>query len=186
MIIDYAKRQIMFKIVWWGPAMSGKSTSVKYLFKFYNRMDSLRSIETGAGRTLFFDFGELFFDKGNWKIQINIWSSTGQNFYAETRPTVLLGADGIVFVADSQKNLLAHNLESWNELKKLLGPKISQIPIIFCLNKWDLKDESNLISIEELMNYFELDIKTKIFKTIATDGYNVHESFMNLLNSITV
>jgi len=184
MIIDYGKHLIMFKLVWWGPAMSGKSTSVRYLFKHYNRLDYLKSIETGAGRTLFFDFGELTFNKGNWKIQINIWSSTGQNFYAETRPTVLNGTDGIIFVVDSQKNLIQENIESWNELQQLLGNKISKIPIIFCLNKWDLQDQSNLITENELKKYFRIGNKVHIFKTIATKGYNIHESFLQLLDNI--
>ncbi|MBD3228763.1 MAG: GTP-binding protein [Candidatus Lokiarchaeota archaeon] len=186
MIIDYAKHMIMFKIVWWGPAMSGKSTSVRYLFKRFNKLDSLRSIETEAGRTLFFDFGELVFEKGNWKIQVNIWSSTGQNFYAETRPTVLLGADGIIFIADAQSELLNDNLESWNELKALLGSKINSIPIIFCLNKWDLQNNSDLITEEELKTYFMLNEKDKIFKTVATSGHNVQESFKSLLDRISI
>jgi len=186
MIIDYGKRQIMFKIVWWGPAMSGKSTSVKYLFKHFNRLDSLRSIETGAGRTLFFDFGELHFNKGTWKVQINIWSSTGQNFYAETRPTVLIGADGIIFVLDSQKELLKDNLQSWLELKNLIGDNINKIPIIFCLNKWDLENNINLITEKELRHTLNIGDNYKIFKTIATNGYNVQESFYNLLDSISI
>ncbi|TFF87687.1 MAG: gliding-motility protein MglA [Promethearchaeota archaeon] len=186
MIIDSAKHKIMFKIVWWGPAMSGKSTSVRYLFKLFNKLDSLRSIETEAGRTLFFDFGELIFEKGNWKIQVNIWSSTGQNFYAETRPTVLLGADGIIFIVDAQRNLLTDNLESWNELKKLLGNKIDSLPIIFCLNKWDLQNNSDLMTENELKNYFMIGDKYKIFKTIATNGFNIQESFKSLLDKISV
>ncbi|MHA1268207.1 MAG: Rab family GTPase [Candidatus Helarchaeota archaeon] len=184
MLVDFGKHLIILKLVWWGPAMSGKSTSVRYLFKYYNRLDNLRSIETGAGRTLFFDFGELMFTKGNWNIQINIWSSTGQNFYAETRPTVLNGTDGVIFIADAQRNLLNDNLESWNELRQLLGDKINKIPIIFCLNKWDLENQSNLMTEKELKKYFQIDNKYNVFKTIATEGYNVHESFMYLLNSI--
>jgi len=186
LIIDCGKHLIMCKLVWWGPAMSGKSTSVKYLFKYYNKLDSLKSIETGAGRTLFFDFGELTFLKGNWRICINIWSSTGQNFYAETRPTVLSGTDGIIFVVDAQRELLNDNIESWSELKQILGDRINKIPIIFCLNKWDLQNQANLITEDELRHYFKIDNKHKIFKTVATEGFNIHESFLYILNSIKV
>ncbi|MHA1269498.1 MAG: GTP-binding protein [Candidatus Helarchaeota archaeon] len=184
MIIDHGKHLIMFKIVWWGPAMSGKSTSVRYLFKKYNRLENLKSIETIAGRTLFFDYGDITFPKGSWNIKINIWTCTGQNFYAETRPTVLNGADGLIFVADAQKHLLNDNIESWNELKQLLGNKISEIPLIFCLNKVDLNGSSNLLTVSELRQSLNLGKDICIFKTIATDGFNVYESFVNLLNKI--
>ncbi|TFF85719.1 MAG: gliding motility protein [Promethearchaeota archaeon] len=184
MIIDHGKHILMFKIVWWGPAMSGKSTSVRYLFKKYNRLDSLSSIETGAGRTLFFDFGDLSFTKGNWNIKINIWTCTGQNFYSETRPTVLNGADGLVFVADAQNNLIQHNIESWEELKRLMGARITKIPIVFCLNKVDLNGSTNLLSIPELIKHLNLESGISIFKTVATKGQNVYESFTTLLNKI--
>ena len=130
----------MIKIVYWGGAMSGKTTSVKYIFQKYNFKSSLRSIETTEGRTLFFDFGELLINKGHWKFKINIWTATGQDFYCETRPTVLAGADGIIFIIDAQKKLFMENVKSFNELRNLLGQKIQQIPIVFCLNKIDLQD----------------------------------------------
>ena len=184
MIIDHGKQLLMFKLVWWGPAMSGKSTSVKYLFTKYNRLENLKSIETGAGRTLFFDYGALSFSKGNWNIKINIWTCTGQDFYAETRPTVLSGTDGIVFIADAQRHLLNENLESWNELKVLLGNKISKVPIIFCLNKVDLNGGNSLITIHELVSYLKLNKNSTVFRTVATNGNNVYESFITLLNQI--
>jgi len=184
MIINANTHTVGIKIVWWGPAMSGKSTSVRYLFKIYNKLEQLKSIETGAGRTLFFDFGVLDFKKGNWEIKVNIWSSTGQNFYAETRPTVLKNTDGIIFVVDAQKHLINDNLESWNELKQLLGGNINKIPMIFCLNKWDLQKNSNLITEDELRKLFGLDNKYSIFKTIAINGYNIQESFRTLINNI--
>ncbi|TFF89350.1 MAG: hypothetical protein EU549_00900 [Promethearchaeota archaeon] len=184
MIIDHGKHQLILKFVWWGPAMSGKSTSVRFLFKKYNKLENLESIETGAGRTLFFDFGDLIFSKGSWIIKINIWSCTGQNFYSETRPTILKGADGIIFIADAQSKLINDNIESWEELKRLLGPNISKIPIIFCLNKMDLSDSFNLISIQQLIEYLHLNDTFPIFETIAKTGYNVHKSFSQLLNKI--
>ncbi|MHA1312062.1 MAG: GTP-binding protein [Candidatus Helarchaeota archaeon] len=184
MIVDYGKHLLMFKIVWWGPAMSGKSTSVRYLFEKYNKLENLKSIETGAGRTLFFDYGDLTFIKGNWNIKINIWTCTGQNFYAETRPTVLNGADGLIFIADAQRNLLNDNIESWNELKNLLGNKITEIPIIFCLNKVDLNGNNKLLTISELKQHFKLNKNAIIFETVAINGRNVFESFVSLLNKI--
>jgi hypothetical protein len=185
LIIDHGKRRVMIKLVYFGPAMSGKTTSVKYLFDSFNNGD-LKSIETGAGRTLFFDYGDLkITTKKGWEIIINIWSATGQNFYAETRPTVLKGTDGIIFVADAQKEFLKDNNESWEELNSLLGESIKNIPIIICLNKYDLIEESELISVPEIFKMFKPKRDTDVVKTIATEGYNVSESFMTLMNRIT-
>ncbi|MHA1230396.1 MAG: GTPase domain-containing protein [Candidatus Helarchaeota archaeon] len=184
MIIDHGKRLLMLKFVWWGPAMSGKSTTVKYLFKKYNRLEELKSIETTTGRTLFFDYGDLIFTKGSWTIKISIWTCTGQNFYSETRPTVLNGADGLIFIADAQKSLLNDNIESWNELKGLLNDKISKIPLIICLNKIDLEDNDGVITVEELKKHLKVDNRIPIIPTIATQGYNVFESFSELLNKV--
>ncbi|MBD3227170.1 MAG: hypothetical protein GF329_03195 [Candidatus Lokiarchaeota archaeon] len=183
MIIDHGKRKIMFKLVYFGPAMSGKTTSVKYLFKKFNKED-LKSIETGAGRTLFFDYGDLTISsKKDWEIIINIWSCTGQNFYSETRPTVLKGADGILFVADAQREFKDDNLESWSELKKLLGD--SAIPMVICLNKYDLLKEKDLLTVPEVFKLLNPRKDTDIFKTIAIDGHNIKESFYTLINRIT-
>ena len=171
----------MIKIVYWGGAMSGKTTSVKYLFKKYNFNQALRSIETTEGRTLFFDFGELIIDRGQWKFQINLWTATGQDFYCETRPTVLSGADGIIFIIDGQRKLFAENIKSLNELNKLLGPKLNEMPLIFCLNKIDLNE---VISLKELKKNINSNNNFKFFETIATTGYNVTDAFELLIKEI--
>ncbi|NHI92769.1 MAG: hypothetical protein EAX96_09740 [Candidatus Lokiarchaeota archaeon] len=181
MFIDYGKRTIMIKIVYWGGAMSGKTTSVKYIFQKYNFQRALKSIETTSGRTLFFDFGELIINRGQWKFQINLWTATGQDFYCETRPTVLSGVDGIVFIIDGQKKLIADNLRSLNELKKLLGPKIDDLPLIFCLNKIDLNE---VISIKDLKEYINFHGNFRFFETIATSGYNVIDAFEIMIKEI--
>ncbi|MHA1268473.1 MAG: Rab family GTPase [Candidatus Helarchaeota archaeon] len=185
MIIDHGKRKIMFKLVYFGPAMSGKTTSIKYLFKEYNG-NNLQSIETEAGRTLFFDYGDLIIsNKKDWEIIANVWTCTGQNFYAETRPTVLNGADGIIFVADAQKEFINDNIESWNELNNLLGDMIKTIPIIICLNKYDLIESKEVITIPELFKLLKPKKDVDIFKTIAIEGFNIKDSFITLINKIT-
>ena len=171
----------MIKIVYWGGAMSGKTTSVKYLFNKYNFNRALRSIETTEGRTLFFDFGELIINRGQWKFQINLWTATGQDFYCETRPTVLSGVDGIIFIIDGQRKLFAENVKSFNELHKLLGPKIGEIPLIFCLNKIDLNE---VISLDELKANLNSNNNFKFFETIATTGYNVSDVFESMIKEI--
>lgn len=181
MFIDYGKRVIIIKIVYWGSAMSGKTTSIRYIFQKYNFKNSLRSIETTEGRTLFFDFGELLVNKGQWKFKINLWTATGQDFYCETRPTVLAGVDGIIFVIDSQKNLFFDNLRSFTELKRLLGDKVNEIPIIFCLNKMDLE---NIISINDFKDKVISNKNYRFFKTIATTGHNILDVFESMIKEI--
>ena len=181
MLWDLGLRKIVVKVVYYGCAMSGKTTSLRYIFKKFGREDVLQSIETRAGRTLFFDWGSIFVEKGQWHFQIDLWSATGQNFYAETRPTVLSGVDGIVFVADSQKHLIKDNLASWNELSLLMGNLKKTIPVIVSLNK---RDSPNAISDTEFKNVLGLKDATNLFETIATQGINILECFKKILQKI--
>lgn len=181
MFIDYGRRVIVIKIVYWGGAMSGKTTSIRYIFQKYNFKNSLRSIETTEGRTLFFDFGELLINKGQWKFKINLWTATGQDFYCETRPTVLAGVDGIIFVIDSQTKLFSESMKSFYELKRLLGEKINEIPLIFCLNKIDLE---NIISINDIKEKLNSNKNFRFFETIATTGHNVLDVFESIIKDI--
>jgi signal recognition particle receptor subunit beta len=181
MLTDLGSRKVIIKVVYTGPAMSGKTTSLRYLFEKFDQKTALQSIETREGRTLFFDWGSIFIQKGQWKFQIDLWSATGQDFYAETRPTVLSGVDGIVFVADSQSHLMGDNQASWNELKLLLGSNSSRIPIIISLNKRDFPDT---ISTTQFKDTLGLKNSMELFETIATEGVNVLEAFKTLIQRI--
>ena len=122
MIIDYGTRTVGLKIVFFGPAMSGKTTAIRWLFSSLDYADKLTSIENTVGRTMFCDFGTIPFALGNsWKINAHVWSATGQDFYRSTREVVLVGADGVVFMVDSQERLLQENQASWNELVALVA-----------------------------------------------------------------
>lgn len=181
MLTDLGSRKIIIKVVYTGPAMSGKTTSLKYIFKKFGRNSALQSIETREGRTLFFDWGSIYIQKGQWKFQIELWSATGQDFYAETRPTVLSGVDGIVFVADSQTNLITDNQASWSELSLMLGGKRNDIPLVISLNK---RDFPNTISVSEFKKTLDLKNSTELYETVATDGVNVMECFRALIQKI--
>jgi signal recognition particle receptor subunit beta len=175
---DLGNKKIAVKIVYFGCAMSGKTTSLRYIFQEFG--ESLQSIETEAGRTLFFDCGSIHIKRGAWDLQINLWSATGQDFYAQTRPTVLVGVDGIVFVVDSQSHLLPKNLESWGELELLLGEEWKRIPLVICLNKRDAPDA---ITIHTLKAYFNIN-SHEIFETIAPEGYGVIPALQSLLKKV--
>ena len=182
MIFDYQNKTILIKVVYYGPAMSGKTTTLKFLFSYFNKEKELESIENTMGRTLFFDFGVLQFSGSEWNLKFLLYSATGQDFYAVTRPSTLTGVDGIIFVADSQNDYLEYNLRSWNELKTLFGLELYEVPIIIAFNKYDLNQMENL----DEKNFIEkIDIKKfkyiNIEKTVALTGKGVINSFKNLI-----
>jgi len=80
MLVDFANKQIATKLVFFGPAMSGKTTSVKWLFNRFGDEKKLESIETTTGRTLFFDFGYLSLGMRDWNVKVNVWTATGQDY----------------------------------------------------------------------------------------------------------
>jgi len=84
MIFNYENKTLQVKIVYYGPAMSGKTTSIKSLFSYFNKEHAVKSIDSSVGRTLFFDFGVLQFKGTEWGIKFLIYSATGQDFYAST------------------------------------------------------------------------------------------------------
>lgn len=183
MIVNYRSKLIQIKIVYYGCALSGKTTSLKTLFKTYGKKGQLTSIETTTGRTLFFDFGTLQMLGGDWTVKILLYSATGQDFYASTRPATLSGIDGIVFVIDSQKRYFEDNYESWKELHYYFAEKIFKIPIVISLNKRDLPD---LLEINDIINKFQLEKfnTTQIIETIAVSGKGVSESFKSIISLI--
>ncbi len=163
--------------------MSGKTTSLKSLFKYFGKQETLKSIESTTGRTLFFDFGVLNFQGYEWNIKFLIYSATGQDFYASTRPATLMGVDGIIFIVDSQNTCIKQNLRSWNELYTFFSNKLYEIPIIICLNKWDLDNKIEKLEFLNEINYTLFE-KVDIITTIATDGIGIFDSFKNMLNFI--
>ncbi len=182
MIFDWENKVIQVKIVYYGPAMSGKTTSLKYLFSYFGKLKELDSIESTVGRTLFFDFGVLKFKGSQWGLKFLIYSATGQDFYASTRPATLNGVDGIIFVADSQFEYLEHNLRSWNELKTLFGLEIYNLPLVIALNKCDIEYDKRLEK-SKFMEYIEFE-KYKflsIINTIAINGKGIMDSFKEII-----
>ena len=185
MIFDFENKTLQVKIVYYGPAMSGKTTSVKFLFSCFNKENSLKSIDSTVGRTLFFDFGVLQFKGAKWNLKFLVYSATGQDFYASTRPATLNGVDGIIFVVDSQKESLNHNLRSWNELKSLFSNEFYNIPIVISLNKYDLAEmkklqEGDFISSIEYAKFKQISLT----KTAAIKGDGVLDSFSQLIKFI--
>lgn len=180
--VNYTNREINAKIVYYGPGLSGKTTNILYIHKKLNpeSRGKLVSLATQTDRTLFFDFlpvnvGEI----GNFKIRIHLYTVPGQIFYNTTRKMVLKGVDGIVFVADSQKQMLEDNIESLNNLEENLkeyGKKIEEIPLVIQYNKRDLPDALDLEELHRHLNRY----KAPFFTAVATQGQGVLETLTGI------
>lgn len=155
--INHTTKQLAMKIVYYGPGLSGKTTNLRYIYRKLdpNSRGDLLCLETDTERTIFFDL--LPIKAGiihEFKIHFQLLTVPGQVFYEVSRKSVLKGADGIVFVADSQVPLLDANLESFDNLRNNLleqNVDLNFIPLVFQYNKRDL---NNLIPVETFNNLF--------------------------------
>ena len=183
MIINALDKTVNIKIVYFGPALSGKTTSLRSLFDHFGRIHEVKSIENSVNRTLFFDYGTLVFQNEEWELKIHVYTTTGQDFYIITRPTTLKAMDGIIFVADSQKKAFERNLISWNELATYYKESIETLPIIICFNKQDLPEKFNsMVFLNEInINDYE---NADVSYTIALNGEGIIQSFENILKLI--
>ena len=152
-ILNYAAREMTAKIVYYGPGLSGKTTSIQYIHAKISPKNKgkLVSLATETDRTLFFDFFPVEFGQiGGFKVKFNFYTVPGQVFYNTTRKLVLKGADGVAFVADSQPGMMEQNLESLENLKENLkahGIDADTVPFIIQYNKRDIP---GALSVEEM------------------------------------
>ncbi|MFX1258214.1 MAG: ATP/GTP-binding protein [Promethearchaeota archaeon] len=183
MIIDKLARSLQLKVVYFGPAMSGKTTSMKALFNHFGRKDDVYSIESTVNRTLFFDYGTFSFQNNQWMLKVHVYSTTGQDFYLITRPITLKAIDGLIFVVDSQKIAFERNIISWNELDSYLGTNLIELPKIIAFNKQDLPNKFCSAIFLKKIDYIKYkNINTKF--TIALNGEGILESFETILRLI--
>ncbi len=186
--VNYNNREITIKIVYYGPALSGKTTCLKEIFKNteFEKKGKLITLDTDGDRTLFFDFLPLEIGKlGDYSIKVQLYTVPGQVAYNTTRKLVLQGSDGIVFVVDSQDIMKDQNLESFTNLKKNLKENninSSEIPLILQYNKRDL---SEVLSIDELNNDLNPD-NFPFFPTIATAGENIQEGLHMIMKMVMI
>jgi small GTP-binding protein len=183
MIVDHIDKTISIKIVYFGPALSGKTTSIKTLFSIFGKEEEICSIESTVNRTLFFDYGIVTFQNQDWKIKIHIYTTTGQDFYIITRLITLRAVDGIIFVLDSQKEVYERNLTSWKELLSYFSECIEDIPIIIAFNKQDLPMKFNpeqFLHEIKFRNYRNMDSRY----TSAKLGEGILDCFENILQLI--
>jgi signal recognition particle receptor subunit beta len=152
--VNFTTREITCKIVYYGPGRSGKTTNLHYIFARVpdTRRGRMVSLATQTDRTLFFDF--LPIDLGQisgFTTRFQLYTVPGQVYYNATRRLVLQGADGVVFVADSQARQLDENIESLQNLQSNLlelGVDVRQMPLVLQFNKQDLPKELILAPAE--------------------------------------
>jgi signal recognition particle receptor subunit beta len=183
MIIDGFEKIIHIKIVYFGPALSGKTTSLNALFNHFGKKKEVCSIESSTRRTLFFDYGNIMFQNKKWKLKIHLYSTTGQDFYKMTRPITMKALDGIIFVVDSQASAFSRNLISWKELKILLDEKLNSMPKIIAFNKQDVINKFDYRKFLEKISYESLEHKEHFF-TIALNGESILICFETILSMI--
>ncbi len=146
MFINRRLKEINLKIVYYGPALSGKTTNLQYIHAHTNPQirGELVSVKTHEDRTLFFDFLQLELGEVmGLKPKFHLYTVPGQVFYVASRKLVLQGADGVVFVADSQQDRLNDNLQSLRDMKTYLaemGHEVDDFPLVLQFNKRDLPD----------------------------------------------
>jgi mutual gliding-motility protein MglA len=173
--INYVAREINCKIVYYGPGLGGKTTNLQYMYQITSpeNRGKMISLATETERTLFFDF--LPIDLGRirgFRARFHLYTVPGQVFYDSSRKLILKGVDGIVFVADSQKERIDANLESIANLDQNLkeqGFDLGKIPYVLQLNKRDL---ASAMPMEELTQ--QLLIKGEpVFEAVAPRGIGV-------------
>ena len=178
-LFNYGSKEITAKVVFYGPGLGGKTTNLQYIHEKMNpeTRGKLLSLATESDRTLFFDFlpvnlGEI----RGFTVRFQLYTVPGQVYYNATRRLVLKGADAVVFVADSQNEMMEKNIESLENMKENLianGLDPATIPLVIQYNKRDLP---NIMEVEELnrrLNYRNVSYNS----AIAVTGEGVLETF---------
>lgn len=179
-LFNYATKEITIKLVYYGPGLSGKTTNLQYLHSIFDpvKKGKLLSLATESDRTLFFDFLPLELGKiSEFSVRFQLYTVPGQVRYNATRKLVLKGADAIVFVADSQREMREQNLESFKNMgENLIANSINpdDIPVIFQYNKRDL---SNIMSVEEINRVLNESRKYDYREAVAVNGKGVEDTF---------
>ena len=183
---NYALRKLNAKIVYYGPGLCGKTTNLQWIHDHFEggQRGKMISLATEGDRTIFFDL--LPIDIGSIRgmdVTLQLYTVPGQVHYNSTRQLVLRGADGVVFVADSQRTMKASNAESFENLQEnlmLQGIDLKDFPHILQFNKRDLRDLLSPEDLNESLNVFSCPI----FEAIGTEGIGVQESLEGIVKLV--
>jgi signal recognition particle receptor subunit beta len=186
MFINWALQEINLKIVYYGPGMSGKTTNLEYI---HSKLDpsltgELITLKTKEDRTIFFDFMQIEVGriKGK-KPKFNLYTVPGQVYYASSRKIILNGVDGVVFVADSQKDRMEGNIETLLDLENNLmamGYSLENYPWVIQYNKRDLPNVESIDMLQKKLNFFNVPH----FESVAIKGTGVFDSLKAIINLV--
>ena len=176
--INFAAREINCKLVYYGPGLGGKTANLQWIYDNANpgHKGKMISLATETDRTLFFDFLPL--DLGTvrgFKTRFHLYTVPGQVFYEASRKLILKGADGVVFVADSQEERMDANMETLDGLQEHLkehGLDFQTIPYVLQLNKRDLP---SALTVDDLKKQLQLKGEATV-EAVAFQGNGVFET----------
>lgn len=186
-VINPLARELSAKIVYYGPGLSGKTTSLQYIHGSLkpSHRGEMVSLATEGDRTLFFDFLPVHLGKvRDLDLRLQLYTVPGQVFYGATRALVLDGADGVVFVADSQREAHERNVESLMDLEnnlRKMGLSLDRLPFVIQYNKRDLPDCGTIEEMREQLN----PRGVPDFATTASKGVGVVEALKTITRLVT-
>jgi len=185
-IVNAAARELAAKVVYYGPGLSGKTTSLRQVYAGIRpeTRGQLISLSTEGDRTLFFDFLPVKIEPiGGLGLRLQLYTVPGQVFYDATRKLVLTGADGVVFVADSQPSAADANLESMSNLEANLaemGIDLATFPMVLQYNKRDLPDALPVEELRRRLNRFG----APEFETVASRGEGILTALKEIMRLV--
>jgi hypothetical protein len=185
-LVNFAAREINYKIVYYGCGLCGKTTNIQYIHRKVNPQakGKLVSIATEEERTLYFDFLPLTLGTvRGMKTRFHLYTVPGQSYYNASRKLVLQGVDGIVFVADSQITRLDENVESYLNLWDNLlgqGDDLTKLGFAIQLNKRDLSDVFSAEDLNELLNH----TRSPLIAASAIQGSGVFDTLKTICKQV--
>jgi signal recognition particle receptor subunit beta len=185
-LFNYATKEITAKVVYYGPGLCGKTTNLKFVYDSLpsNNRSKMLSLATKTDRTLFFDFLPLEIGKiRGMRTKLQLYTVPGQVYYNSTRQLVLKGADGVVFVADSQDFAVDANLESLQNLDDNLrrqGIRMADLPLVLQYNKRDLPNALPVAELNAAIN----KMNVPWFESVATTGIGVEETLKGITRAV--
>ncbi len=185
MQVDFKAREITIKLVYYGPALSGKTTNLQSLHRLVSQDQRTRlmTLETRDDRTLFFDLLPVTFRSGDLSLRLKIFTVPGQVIHNATRRLVLQGADGVAFIADSQVAETRNNAEAFVNLKQNLREQsidIKKLPLVIQFNKRDMPDIRSDAELADLAARG----REPVFRAVAVRDQGVGETFVGLLKRV--
>lgn len=186
--LNYSTKEINFKIVYYGPGLSGKTTNIKYIYEKIrsDNKGKLVSLSTETERTLFFDFFPL--DLGSvkgYKVKFHLYTVPGQIYYSSSRKLILKGVDGLVFVADSQRERFEANIESIDDMMENLKEykiDFNILPYVLQLNKRDLP---NITPVDEMIASLRRKDEP-VVEAIASQGQGVIDTLKGISKLVMI